>query len=405
MNPIYLITVSGKDKPGITSELTHHFSAHGASVLDIGQSVIHRRLLLGFLVQFPDEETFEKLNEELKDLGQKLDVKIENRHVESEQYQKWVDRHGEPRYIVTLVGKKIESAHLARLSEVLVEYELNIDRITRLSGRVSVQDEKPDQVASIEVSCRGFVKDLDGLKGKLLLIYQEDDVDIAVQEDDIFRRNRRLVCFDMDSTLIQTEVINELAAAKGVEDEVAKITELAMNGKIDFKESFTRRVGLLKGLDESCLKEIAENLPITPGAKRLISTLKKIGYKVAIISGGFTYFAEHLKQKLGIDDVYANHLDIKDGKLTGNVTQEIIDGPKKAEILKAMAQKYHLSLKQVIAVGDGANDLMMLSAAGMGIAFHAKPIVQEQARHAITSMGLDAILYLLGLRERDIESI
>lgn len=223
---------------------------------------------------------------------------------------------------------------------------------------------------------------------------------MAVQEDSLYRRNRRLVVFDMDSTLIQCEVIDELAKAAGVGDAVAAITERAMQGELDFKESFSHRLRLLRGLDQRKLAGIAERLPLTDGAERLIATLQQLGYKTAIISGGFTFFGRTLQAKLGIDYVFANELEIVDGLVTGRVIEPVVDGAKKAEILVQLAAHEGISLEQVIAVGDGANDIPMLSNAGLGIAFRAKPLVRQQAQQALGELGLDSILYLLGLHDR-----
>ena len=236
-------------------------------------------------------------------------------------------------------------------------------------------------------------------------ISRDLDVDIAFQEDNIFRRNRRLVCFDMDSTLIQTEVIDELAELAGVGAEVKAITESAMQGEIDFKESFKRRMKLLKGLSEDVLHNVAINLPITKGAKRLIDTLHSYGFKTAILSGGFTYFGDYLQKKLDIDYVYANELEIIDGVLTGGYIGDIVDGNKKAEYLKLLAKKEGIDISQTIAIGDGANDLPMLNLAGLGIAFHAKPKVKDNAQSSISSIGLDGVLYLLGYHDRHIDLI
>ena len=257
--------------------------------------------------------------------------------------------------------------------------------------------------ACVEFSVRGTPKDKIGLRRKISEISHEYAIDIAFQEDNPYRRNRRLVCFDMDSTLIQTEVIVELAKHAGVGEKVHEITEAAMRGEIDFKESFKQRIALLKGIDESVLHEIAINLPITEGAGRLINTLKKYGYKTAILSGGFTYFGRYLQLRFGVDYVFANELEIIDGKLTGNYIGEIVDGKRKAELLKQLAFKEDIHLDQVIAVGDGANDLPMLNLSGLGIAFHAKPMVKENAEQAISTLGLDGILYLLGFRDREVD--
>ena len=228
-------------------------------------------------------------------------------------------------------------------------------------------------------------------------------VDISFQQDDIYRRSRRLICFDMDSTLIETEVIDELADRANVGEQVRKITEAAMRGEIDFKESFKQRIALLKGLDESVMQEIASKLPITDGLERTMRILKRVGYKTAILSGGFTYFGNYLKQQYGFDYVYANELEVENGKLTGEYVGEIVDGRRKAELLRLLCQFESINIAQSVAVGDGANDLPMLGEAGLGIAFHAKPKVKATARQSISIMGLDGILYFLGLKDSRIE--
>ena len=341
----------------------------------------------------------------MKDLlfqAHQLGLQINFTPIEEEAYEHWVGLQGKQRYIVTLLGRKLTASTIAHVAQVVSKHELNIDSITRLSGRFSLRSANPHRRACVEFTVRGETKDLTALRQDLLEISSRDEVDVAFQADDLYRRNRRLIVFDMDSTLIQVEVIDELAKAAGVGEAVAEITEAAMRGEIDFNESFRRRMALLKGLDESVLKGIAERLPITEGAERLISNLKRLGYQVGILSGGFNYFASHLQQKLGVDFFSANALDIEDGKLTGVVTGEIVDGAKKAELMQEMARDLGISLEQVIAVGDGANDLPMLSLAGLGVAFHAKPLVRENARHAISTLGLDGILYLLGVRDREV---
>ena len=312
---------------------------------------------------------------------------------------------GKDRFIVTILARKITAKHIAAVTSIVAGHNLNIDHINRLSGRISLGEQSLDQKACVELSVRGAPSDITRMRAQFLAAAGDLGVDIAFQKDNAYRRNRRLVCFDMDSTLIEAEVIDELAKAAGVGAEVSAITELAMAGELDFTQSFKRRVGLLKGLDESVLEGIARNLPVTEGAEDLIRALKALGYKTAILSGGFTYFGRYLQQKLGIDYVYANELQIENGKVTGEVKGQVVDGQRKAELLKQLAEKENLNLQQVIAVGDGANDLPMLSLAGLGIAFRAKPLVKQSADHAISELGLDGILYLLGVRDRDSEEL
>lgn len=417
MREVVLIEVSGRDRPGITMTLTEALASDGMSdrvrILDIGQSVIHNTLALGILVELPADNSGCQVFRELLFAAHRLGLDARFTPIESDAYEDWVREQGQPRHILTLLGAVINAEHLARVASVVSAHGLNIDQITRLSGRISQHQSAGEESAPasatrpacVEFWLRGPVPDISTLHARLLELGGQLDIDIAVQEDDIFRRNRRLVCFDMDSTLIQTEVIDELAAAAGVGGQVAAITERAMRGELDFNASFRERVALLEGLEESVLAEIAARLPITDGAERLIGSLKALGYRIAILSGGFSYFAEHLQQRLGIDIVHANPLDIQDGRLTGRVTAPIVDGARKAELLRDIAAREGIRLEQVIAVGDGANDLPMLAIAGLGIAFHAKPLVKEQARHSLASVGLDGILYLLGMRDRDLEDL
>jgi phosphoserine phosphatase len=405
MREIVQIDISGPDRPGITMALTEVLARDDVAVLDIGQSVIHDTLALGMLVELPEEPAgcpvFKELLFAAHDLG--LDVRFTP--VDPDGYEDWVAEQGKARHILTLLGREITAAQISKVAGVVTKNGLNIEQISRLSGRVSRRSPRSSRPASVQLWLKGPVADVGALHASFLELGSHLDVDIAIQEDDIFRRNRRLVCFDMDSTLIQTEVIDELAAAAGAGPQVAAITEQAMRGELDFSESFRRRMALLEGLDETVLAEIAERLPITDGAERLIGALKQLGYRVAILSGGFTYFAEHLQRRLGIDDVHANQLEFENGRLTGRVTGRIVDGQRKAELLREIAAREGVRLEQVIAVGDGANDLPMLSIAGLGIAFHAKPLVKEQARHSITTVGLDGILYLIGMRDDDLDRL
>lgn len=410
MSEVVLITISGQDCTGITSTLTGILASYDVNVLDIGQSVIHDSLSLGMLIEAPEDAKTSAVLEHtaFKDIlfkAHELNLNARFTPISLEDYEHWVKAQGRAKHIVTLLGRKITARHLARITEIVSEYGFNIDQISRLSGRISLDNSEQPRGASVQLSLSGDVDDVAAMHSRFLQISQELDLDIAVQEDNLYRRSRRLVCFDMDSTLIQVEVIDELAKAAGVGEQVAAITESAMRGEIDFSESFRQRMALLEGMDESVLKGIAENLPITEGAARLISHLRHFGYKVAILSGGFTYFANYLKEKLGIDYVYANQLDFENGKLTGKVKGEIVDGNMKAKLLMKLAEEEGISTEQVIAVGDGANDLPMLAIAGLGIAFHAKPIVKEQAQHSIAHLGLDAILYLLGMRDRELAEL
>ena len=397
-----LISITGMDRPGITASITQTLADFDVNVLDIGQSVIHDSLSLGMMVQIPARAADAKtVKEAIQKTVAELNLAVRFVNISQPSYEHWVGQQGKSRHIVTLLARRITAHQIGRLARIVANNGLNIDKITRLSGRVPLESIGSDSQACVEFSLRGPVTDLTALRREFMELATELDVDIAYQEDNIFRRNRRLVVFDMDSTLIQAEVIDELAKCAGVGEQVAAITERAMRGELDFKQSFTERLALLKGLPETALAEVAASQKLTDGAERLVSTVKRLGYKTAILSGGFTYFGKVLQEKLGIDYVHANELEIENGVVTGRVCGEIVDGARKASLLASIAQKERISLEQVIAVGDGANDLPMLSIAGLGIAFRAKPIVKASAKQSLTTLGLDGILYLMGVRERE----
>jgi phosphoserine phosphatase len=402
---ILLITLSGSDQPGITAAITAVLAPYDVQLLDIGQAVIHDTLSLGLLIELPTAAESSPVLKDVLFCAHELGVQVRFTPVSLDNYRRWVEHQARSRYIVTLLARKISALHLARVTRIVRDHELNIVGINRLSGRIALDADPARTQACVELSLRGEAVDLPGLRAQFLAIANELDVDIAFQEDNVFRRNRRLVAFDMDSTLIEAEVIDELAKRAGVGAEVAAITERAMRGELDFTDSFTRRVALLKGLPESVLAEVADQLPLTEGAQRLIDTLRRLGYKTAILSGGFTYFGRWLQQRLGIDHVHANELEIENGRVTGRVLPPVVDGLRKAELLRQIAAQERISLDQVIAVGDGANDLPMLNLAGLGIAFRAKPMVKESAKQSISTLGLDGILYLIGFRDRDTDRL
>jgi len=402
---IILISISGDDKPGVTSAITEILGKYDATILDIGQADIHHTLSLGILFKMSDNAASGHILKEVLFKCSELSVNVRFTTVSEERYTNWVGRQGKGRYIVTILGKIITAKQLSKVTKAISDQNLNIDSIRRLTGRPSLQTEDENSIrACIELSVRGELVDKSILSALFLAYSAELGIDISFQKDDMFRRNRRLICFDMDSTLIKTEVIDELADRAGVGEKVRAITEAAMRGEIDFNESFKQRVALLEGLDESVMEEVAKNLPIMDGAERLMHILKKCGFKIAILSGGFTYYGNHLKKLFDVDYVYANELEIIDGKLTGNHVGDIVDGKRKAELLKLIAQVEKIDLEQVIAVGDGANDLPMLNLAGLGIAFHAKPKVKANAQQSISTIGLDGVLYFLGFRDIHIDS-
>lgn len=402
MRKIILANIHGVDKPGVTAELTGILAKHDAFILDIGQADIHNNLSLGILFQ-TDEKNSGAILKDLLFKSYELDVSIRFEPISEKDYSNWVNLQGKNRYIITIVARKITAEMIAGIAKVSAKQGLNIDDIKRLTGRIPLNETDRVPKASVEFSMRGTPIDPEELQRDFMEMATKQNMDISFQRESMFRRMRRLICFDMDSTLIQTEVIDELAIKAGVGDQVKEITERAMRGEIDFTESFKQRVALLKGLDVSVMQEIAENLPITEGVERLMKILKMVGFKIAILSGGFMYFGNYLAQKFGIDYVYANELEVKDGKLTGRYAGEVVDGKRKAELLRLIAQVEKIDLMQTVAVGDGANDLPMIRLAGLGIAFHAKPKVKATAQQSLSTVGLDGILYFLGYKDSHID--
>jgi phosphoserine phosphatase len=398
--PVLHIDITGHDHPGVTHSLTSILAGAGVRILDIGQAVIHDALALGLLVELTEEMKSSSLLTELLLKAHELGVQIRFTTISADDYEAWVHGQGKGRYLITVLGPVLTAAHLAAVSGVIASVGLNIDRIDRLSGRTRLDTGLAGRTC-VELSTSGDLVSEGDMRARLMALTHEFDVDVAFQHDTVHRRNRRLVAFDMDSTLIRTEVIDELARLAGVGDKVAAITEAAMRGELDFQASFRRRMALLKGLPVTALQQVLDALPLMDGAERLTTTLRKLGYKTAILSGGFTFVGRELQRRLGIDYLHANELHVSGGVLTGEVHTEIVDGPCKARYLSEIARAEGLSMDQVIAVGDGANDLPMLRLAGLGIAFRAKPTVRESARQAISTMGLDGILYLLGVRDRE----
>ncbi len=398
MSATLLITISGRDNPGLTHAFAGVLAEAGATVLDIGQAVIHDVLVLGIMVRL-DSSQVSAVENAVQRKASELRVEARALVINEEEQREWVARQHHRRFVVTLLAEQVSAVQLAAVTDIFVAQGMNIDLLDRLSSRGAAVDNTAPRMC-IDFTLSGANVDAESLRRQLLTLADQQNFDVAVQEDSIFRGNRRLIAFDMDSTLIQMEVIDELARIAGVGEKVSAITAAAMRGELDFQASFRRRLALLRGLSAIALAEVAERVPVTPGAHRLLRTLKLLGYKTAILSGGFTFVAHKLQKELGFDFVHANELEIENGALTGLPVGAIVDGARKAHFLEEIAQREGISMQQTIAVGDGANDLPMLSIAGLGVAFHAKPLVREKAQHSISRMGLDALLYLLGLRDR-----
>lgn len=395
----FLAHFSGPDKTGLTASLSTLLAQHPVRILDVGQAVVHENVSLGILVEAPAEAVAE-LRAALHHRAHELGLLARFTVVSPDGLRHWEHGVHQHAFIITVLGRNISAQQLAKVSDIIAAHEMNIDRIDRLSGELSPQRAQAN--ACIELAVSGDPYRELSLRAAFMTAAQELSIDIAFQRESIFRRNRRLFAFDMDSTLIQGEVIDELAKMAGVGDQVVKITEAAMRGELNFDESFTRRLALLKGLRAERAHSLLNSIPLADGAERLIRTLKLLGYKTAILSGGFHFFARSLQQRLGIDYVYSNELEIADGAVTGRVIPPIINGARKADLLREIAEREGISLEQAVAVGDGANDIPMLSIAGMGIAYRAKPRVRQSADQSISNLGLDGLLYLIGVRDRDL---
>ena len=379
-----LITLTGKDRPGVTSGIFSAISGAGVEVLDIEQIVLRRRLVLGVLVTAPRD--WKKLRDAVErtaaDLGMSVEV---DRGVGDNTARK------EGRSHVTIIGAPLRASAMAAMAGRIADAGANIDRIERMARY---------PVTAIELHVSGV--EPERLRTSLVEEATRQSVDVAVQPANLMRRGMRLIVMDVDSTLVQGEVIEMLASRAGCEDEVARVTEQAMRGEVDFEESLRARVALLEGLDASALDDVYERLDYAPGARTMVRTLKRLGYRFAMVSGGFTAVTDRIAEDLGFDFAHANELEVEDGRLTGRIVGDVVDRAGKAAALRRFAAEVGVPEAAVIAIGDGANDLDMLSAAGMGIAYNAKPVVQQAAHTAVNVPYLDTIMYLLGISREEV---
>lgn len=404
-----LLHFSGNDHAGLTADLTHVLAAHEVLILDLGQSVVHETLALSLLVAVPASRNLDALKVTLREHARELGLEPSFSHVTSEAVERWQQAQLHPHWVMTLLGPTITAGHLAEVSAILAAQAFNVLRmepltVTQRASAGAPTEAQNGKFAALSITLQGDATKITSLRKQLRVAAEQLGIDLVLEADGVFRRNRRLFVFDMDSTLIQGEVIDELAKLAGVGEQVSAITAAAMRGELDFDQSFTKRLGLLEGLDAELAHRLIHQIPLMPGAERLFATLNRLGAKTAILSGGFNFFAHHLQQHLGVDYVHANELEIRDGKLTGQVVPPIINGARKAQLLTAIAEREAIATEQIVAVGDGANDIPMLKLAGMGVAYHAKPRVRDMADHSISTVGLDGLLYLIGFSDRNLKS-